>query len=187
MLKERCRTSPNIPAKVLLFFLFCCGCCVFGSVFLKRKKSFLFSFPKTTMKTFSLLLLLLSLSSLPFLLHAQEDEENPCEYDCVHGTCVQAEDSTDYYCECETNWFGDDCTIYDKYLNSEEVARDVVGRGEWKYYRHEVQSSGVKLTWFMNATRDGKWEGKKKKKERKKEEETLKTKNKKEKMKIVRF
>ena len=72
------------------------------------------------------------------------DTEDDCE--CQHGTCV--EDG----CECETNWAGSDCSIYDKYLNSDEIALGSVYAGEWKYYRHEVQTAGAKLKWWLNAT-----------------------------------
>mmetsp|Transcript_25261 Transcript_25261/g.34940 ORF Transcript_25261/g.34940 Transcript_25261/m.34940 type:complete len:586 (-) Transcript_25261:85-1842(-) len=71
-----------------------------------------------------------------------------CPGDCNHpyGECVADN------CVCVENWAGEDCSIYDQYLNSGEIASDGVTTGGWKYYRHHVGVSGVKVVWEVNQT-----------------------------------
>eukprot|EP01103_Thecamoeba_quadrilineata_P019157 TRINITY_DN7641_c0_g1_i1.p1 TRINITY_DN7641_c0_g1~~TRINITY_DN7641_c0_g1_i1.p1 ORF type:complete len:596 (-),score=113.07 TRINITY_DN7641_c0_g1_i1:15-1802(-) len=64
-----------------------------------------------------------------------------------HGTCV------DGHCQCDDNYNGQDCSIYDETLLPGEEKKSSVGLFQWKYYHILLSSPNTTLSIHVDQTR----------------------------------
>mmetsp|Transcript_33647 Transcript_33647/g.52599 ORF Transcript_33647/g.52599 Transcript_33647/m.52599 type:complete len:588 (-) Transcript_33647:57-1820(-) len=65
-----------------------------------------------------------------------------CEFDCVHGSCYDNE------CECDSNYIGDDCSVYSKDINDGKNYSGSVQEEAWRYYVLD-SSDQETITWTV--------------------------------------